>query len=45
MLREKRPRRLPARQKKLYNYPKRVRERPRSHLYRAESVVNVLLML
>ncbi|KAF1965995.1 hypothetical protein BU23DRAFT_664276 [Bimuria novae-zelandiae CBS 107.79] len=39
------PRSLPATQKKLYNYPKDVRERLLSHLHRAESVQNVLLML
>ena len=38
------PRSLPVTLKKLYNYPKKVRGRPHRHLYRVESVRNVLLM-
>ncbi|KAF1972474.1 hypothetical protein BU23DRAFT_643691, partial [Bimuria novae-zelandiae CBS 107.79] len=39
------PRSLPITLKRLYNYPKGVREKLLSHLHRAESVRNVLLML
>ena len=39
------PRSLPTTLKRLYNYPKRVKERPRRHLNSVESVRNVLLML
>ena len=39
------PRSLPATLKRLYNYPKRVKEKPHKHLSSRESVRNVLLML
>ena len=39
------PRSLPVTLKRLYNYPKRVRGSLLRHLYRVESVRNVLLML